>query len=441
MSKDIFLGVGGSASSRIFSHYLFDRSGWSNTATTNLQRQAILVMSGVDSGGSTGMQNDLFNLENGLVNLALHQKADFPFQSYGDLKKFLVQALHFRQPEIDWDWFLDFRSYELTPQVEVFTQFSQIKELPTAIVQEFIEYLENFFFYYQKYYVQLPSDRRKPACLGNLLLSFLHSRCQDINQLNELLRQLELIPEWVEFVFLSLKHTHLEGLDIQEQLVQGEHRFDYWPKPIQPNTHKILNFGSSELIINPILLSHLGNLTTTDLIILSPGSDSNWLGLFNQPLIVNLLKPKTIFWLTNLFRFTSECPLPQTIQHLLNLGLKIELFLPEVNFIEVLFAPENYSKLASYIVKEHKFPHLIYLQAYEAAIQSKLEQWSTNHNLADLANQIKTEIAEYGVSNLEHYPITTHYIAKIENVNTSYYHDPLWANQWLLNYCYVRQVN
>ena len=182
-------------------------------------------------------------------------------------------------------------------------------------------------------------------------------------------------------------------------------------------------------------------MTTTDLIILSPGSDSNWLGLFNQPLIVNLLKSKTIFWLTNLFRFTSECPLPQTIQHLLNLGLKIELFLPEVNFIEVLFAPENYSKLASYIVKEHKFPHLIYLQAYEAAIQSKLEKWSTNHNLADLANQIKTEIAEYGVSNLEHYPITTHYIAKIENVNTSYYHDPLWANQWLLNYYYVRQVN
>ena len=68
MSKDIFLGVGGSASSRIFSHYLFDRLGWSNTATMNLQRQAILVMSGVDSGGSTGMQNDLFNLENGLVN-------------------------------------------------------------------------------------------------------------------------------------------------------------------------------------------------------------------------------------------------------------------------------------------------------------------------------------------------------------------------------------
>jgi len=438
MSKDIFLGVGGSASSRIFGHYLFNRSGWSSTATVNPQRQAVLIMSGVDSGGSTGMQNDLFSLEDGLVNQALHQTADFPFQSYGDLKQFLIQALNFHQPEINWHFFLDFRSQELAPQLAVFTEFSELKRLPPAITKEFSRYLETFFFYYQKYYTQLPPDRRKPTCLGNLWLSFLHSHCRDINQLNECLKQLEFVPEWVEFVFLSPKRTHLEGLDIEYQVVQGEHQFDEWSQPIRPESHKIVNVGSTILELNPVLLEYLKGLTLEDQILISPGSDANWLGIVNQPIIATLLNTKNIFWLSNLFRFTSESPLPETLKHLLNVGLKIELFLPELSFAKTLLAPENYYKLASYVTKEHKIPHLIYLQTYETIIQSKLKTWLAEPNLIDLANKIKTEIDKYGVFDLENYSVVTHYTAKIESVNTSYYHDPLQASQWLLSYRYAK---
>ena len=111
--------------------------------------------------------------------------------------------------------------------------------------------------------------------------------------------------------------------------------------------------------------------------------------------------------------------------------------MPELTFAETLLAPENYFKLASYVTKEHKIPHLIYLQAYETIVNTQLQQWSSNPSLDSLAKQLKLEIEQYGYTNLDTIPIQSHYTAKIGSVNTSYYHDPIYASQWLLSYYYA----
>ncbi len=436
MKKDIFLGVGGSASSNIFGKYFFNRPNWGVENLVESDNFVVILMSGVDSGGSIGMQNDLYEIRDGFVNGDLHGKTDFPFQSYGDLKHFIIQSLNFKKPEVIWKSFLDFRSDDLDSHQQKFLEFSHLVNLPITIDQDFVRYLKLFFEHLQQNKRYLKPERIKPVCLGNVLLSFLHHTAGHINNLTDLMQELGLVPSWVDFVFLSENRTHLRGVDVFGKQVNGEHLFDEWEQPILPQSHEIVDYGKTSLTINPKALEYLSNLHYQDKIIIPPGSDSNWIGIFNNTQIFNLIKNHTIFWLANLFRFTSETSLPQTINYLYSLGLKPQIFLPEINFAQQLFDFKSIESLESYVLKEHKLPQLLYFEKYKNLVTQGLAELVKKQFKSDLVSILEKEVNSNNTLLLsDHWDSNLHYLVKIKAVGTSYYHDSDFAVSWLENFC------
>ncbi len=435
MKKDIFLGVGGSASSNIFGKYFFNRPSWGVENLVESDNFIVILMSGVDSGGSIGMQNDLYEIKNGLVNGYLHGRTDFPFQSYGDLKHFIIQSLNFKKPEVIWKNFLDFRSNNLGSHQQKFFEFSHLTNLPITINHGFVRYLKLFFEYFQENKQHLKPERIKPVCLGNVLLSFLHYTAGHINNLTSLMQEFGLIPNWVDFVFLSENRTYLRGMDFFGNQVNGEHLFDEWEQPILPQSHEIVDYEKTSLTINPRVLEYLSDLHYQDKIIIPPGSDSNWIGIVNNAQIFNLIKNHTILWLANLFRFTSETPLPQTINYLCSLGLKLQIFLPEINFAQQLFKFENLRSLESYVLKEHKVPQLLYFEKYKDLVNQGLAKIANKQSKTDLVSILEKEMSSSKTLLPNHWGSNLHYLVKIKSVGISYCHDSDFAVSWLKNPC------
>lgn len=433
MSRDIFLGVGGSASSNIFGKYIFNREGWGFEPNNYVERQIVIVMSGVDSGGSVGVQMDLFNLNGKELNGKLHKRSDFPFQPHGDLKHFIIQSLRFRQPDIAWGSYFDFRSYNLFDHIKTTIELHQLAKLEDSLNQEFIKYLELFFEYFDNNKHLLQTI--KPICLGNLLLDFWQYKAGNINNLSSFLKGHSLIPNWVEFVFLSQQRTNLQGRDINDNIVYGEHLFDEWQNSILPFSHKIHNDRVETCVVNQRLIEVLDNLSASDRVIIPPGSDSNWLGIINNNFILKKIKHIPVFWLTNLFRFASETSLAETLSHLNSLGLYPQVFMPNPNFICDFFKEENLDSLCNYVVGEQKIPQAIYIPYYSdvitremsRAISQSQEQPEVTKSLHILEQQIQQAKIKPLLSenNMIFYEVEVKYS------NKRYMHDRDYAEKWL----------
>jgi hypothetical protein len=436
MPRDFFLGVGGTASSNIFGRYLFNRPGWGLVPTTSSARPAIIIMSGVDSGGSIGTQNDLLELNAGELNELLHEDSHFPFQSYGDLKHFIISSLRYKSPEIPWKDYWDFRSDDLPEQEKKFRELSGLLGLNPKLEQDFLKYLRTYLDYAAKNQSQLADSRQKPACLGNLLLAFWHFRAGQLNDLSQFLVDLGLIPDWVEFVFVSSKRTHLQGRDKQDQMLLGEHFFDEWPEPVWPHSHKIHNDRLDVCLLNPKLNSLLASLQPEDRLILTPGSDSNWLGLFNHAGFREKIRHQPIHWLANLFRFSSETTLNETLNHVNSLGLYPQVYLPNQDFVEMLLARDNLDSLLSYVFGEQKIPQIIYLPRYRELIITKIEGLQATNRLT--ANQSKLlevllmemEVVDKPSVNFQQ-QANLRYEVEVTHLDTRYAHDREYAEQWL----------
>lgn len=398
-----------------------------------VERSAVILMSGVDSGGSVGVQMALFVLNQRELNGKLHQTTNFPFQSHGDLKHFIIQSLGYRRPEIPWSNYLDFRSYHLSEHITQYLEFSHFLSIDPKLSQEFLGYLQTFFAYFVAYQEQLPTS--KPICLGNLLLSFWQYKAGHINNLTDFLQHLSLIPPWVEFVFLSVYRTHLQGYDADNHLVQGEHLFDEWPQAILPHTHTIHNDDSDTCLINPRLLEILENLSKTDRVIIPPGSDSNWIGILNQRLIRQKLQNRTIFWLANLFRFTSETTLMQTLLHLNSLKIHPQMYLPNPDFLDLLFQEQNLTSLRNYVLQERKIPQVVYLPKYRTHIRLMLDKLRTLAGAAEYAanmldvldRECHTLVVNLDLEEHNH----IHHDAVVQHLDGRYVHDPVYAQAWL----------
>jgi hypothetical protein len=374
---DIFLGVGGHGSVASFGDYIFSRNHWNHKDKPNytLNRKAVIVSAGIDSGGSTGTQLDLLKLNHHELNEQLHGSRDFPFQAYGDLKHFLNKSLTIHVNEKDWGQILDRRSNHASELLQSFDALDDTlhlsQKLPT-LRSEFAEYLAIYFQYFGQYQHLLHPERIKKACFSNLFLAFIHGKTKTIRGFNKWLQTYEFIPDWVEFHFFSKANVNLHGRDFYGSPIEYEDTFDSWPYPIEPKSYKILDEEGKAAQVNPILVTYLENLQDSDNIFITPGSDSNWLGILNhskiKQLIAKISQEGRLNWIANLFHFTSEVPIILTAKYLSSVDITPNIYVPNEQFVKSLLHPKNFNILKAYIVGQGKVPNIFYLPHFRPLV-------------------------------------------------------------------------
>jgi hypothetical protein len=237
---------------------------------------------------------------------------------------------------------IDFRSDDYQQQLDNFYKLKQLHfywiHSQASLLKEldwFMVYLKNYLDFYQKNKYLLPLDRQTKTCFGNLFFSFLYFLAvQKKTPFNKILQQLKLAPSWINYYFVSKNKLVLKAKDIYGVQIWEEGIIDEWDKPILPQSHQLLDLHSAQSN-KQVFSSHILNLLKlpTARVIISPGSDANWLGITNNFEVKARLQEKSkqgdVFWIPNLYTHKNETTLTYTLNYLLSQKVCPKLYLPD----------------------------------------------------------------------------------------------------------------
>lgn len=296
-----------------------------------------------DDGGHTGIMLD-FNLwleENREFNDLIGTELIMP-PPLGDLKS---QISRWSRQLVEGDFAktisslinnrhrsIDFALLELGNLIEILENLS-----PDIFIAEEQMHFSRLYF---KFYKQFISDRNLEInhSVGNLFLHFLYLYSYLLTSNTEtiydhhhqaffnFLKDLNLIPRGVRFEFLIDGRYNLSGVSKDGILIPSERFFDDYPSALA------VDLASYNL--KPIDGKDIDNkfeklIDNSDVVIIPPGSLSNWMPLVNK--FSKSLVNKPILWFLNSFTHISEANIDECVDYFYRIGLNPSLILPKLS--------------------------------------------------------------------------------------------------------------
>lgn len=174
--------------------------------------------------------------------------------------------------------------------------------------------------------------------VGNLFLGFLYFYSYLVRDKEDLLydhhhqvffnflKDLFLTPRGVRLEFLIDGRFKLTGMSKDNVFIPTEKQFDDYEaeQPVDPKSYNI-----ESIIPGDIEDQFEDMFNRTDLVVLPPGSLSNWMPLVNK--FSDLLKTKPVIWIINSFHHVSEVSLREQIEFVKSLGINPIILAPSVD--------------------------------------------------------------------------------------------------------------
>lgn len=175
--------------------------------------------------------------------------------------------------------------------------------------------------------------------VGNLFLSFLYFYSYLIKDSldSELyshhhevffnfLKDLHLVPRGCRLEFLIDGRYILTAKSTDSIEIVGERYFDDYvgKNPIEPSSYSIVAVDGQDLDDK-----FREMVTNSDIVVIPPGSLSNWMPLINK--FKEQLKDKPLIWIVNSFHHDSEVELASQIKYLETIGLNPIILAPKID--------------------------------------------------------------------------------------------------------------
>ena len=198
----------------------------------------------------------------------------------------------------------------------------------------------NFFEIYSQLYkdFSLITSLMIKHSVGNLFLNFLYyysfllvDSVETIylhhhEAFFNFLKDLSLIPRGIRIEFLIDGRYNLSGTSHDNVKILSEKFFDEYPSnlPVLLESYSLKSIEGNDFEnkFNKLL-------ENSDLVVIPPGSLSNWMPIINK--FYSELKSKTIIWFVNAFTHYSEESLENQIKYLHSLGLNPIIVAPKLN--------------------------------------------------------------------------------------------------------------
>lgn len=206
------------------------------------------------------------------------------------------------------------------------------------ILEERLNFLNNFIDLYTNFVSILKLKIEINHSVGNLFLNYLYYYSYlNVDFLDTIyehhheaffnfLKDLSLVPRGIRIEFLIDGKFNLNGESEDGVRISSEKFFDEYPSltPVKLSSYEIKIIEGREIENKFIELCNF-----SELIIIPPGSLSNWMPLINK--FSKEIRTKPIIWFVNSFIHYSEQILENQINHLLNLGINPLIIAPKLN--------------------------------------------------------------------------------------------------------------
>lgn len=364
MSGILFLVFSGQASA-IFDNFLLNnhkkyiaqkKKVVSGSAELNNNGDIFIIETQWDDGGHTGVMLD-FNLwleENrefydltGTELIMPPPLGDLKSQISrwskhlvsGDFSNTISSLINNRHKSID------FALLELSNLLEILENLS-----PDIFIAEEQMHFSRLYFKLYKEFTR-HRDLEINHSVGNLFLHFLYiysylltSNTETIYEHHHqaffnFLKDLNLIPRGVRFEFLIDGRYNLSGVSKDGILISSERFFDDYPSslPVELESYTLKPIDGSDIDNKFEQL-----IENSNIVIIPPGSLSNWMPLINK-FSKNLVN-KPILWFLNSFTHNSEADIDECVNYFYSIGLNPSLILPKLSnpFDELNADERNY---------------------------------------------------------------------------------------------------
>jgi hypothetical protein len=290
----------------------------------------------VDYGGSGGVWYRLLEHNDFELNKKLHSGKIKPILPWGDLNKIITHFFTHKHGLLGGQ-ILDFRSDDLNSHLKEIDVLSDLLGMETVTEKLFINYFKTAFEYYLKNKNDIDYTTKKEFCLGYVWQDFLHWNLENVSDLSLFYRQYNILPQNLKLHFTSQNRQILVAETTTGKILVGEDKIDKSKLKIKPDSFKIKNISKSKEIFSQ---QFIDSLIGSDVIIIPPGSVSNWLPLLNYPQILDLIKSKRLVWIVNPTDSINEFKAQKYLSFLQAKGLEPALIgskelLPHINAVDL----------------------------------------------------------------------------------------------------------
>ncbi|MEI6728417.1 MAG: hypothetical protein WCK98_02120 [bacterium] len=307
MNKNILvLGVGGHGW-EVLSQFIY-----------NYQGPISFFCQTVDYGGSGGVWYRLLEHNDFELNKKLHSDKIKPILPWGDLNKIITHFFVHKHGLLGGK-ILDFRSDDLNLHLKEIEILAHLLGMEVSVEKSFINYFKIAFDYYRTYKNEIDYKTKKEFCLGYVWQDFLHWNLEKVPELSLFYRQYNILPQNLKLYFTYDDRQILEAKTTSGKLVKGEDKIDKSQLKLKPESFQIKNTNKSKQIFSE---DFLRALKESQVVIIPPGSISNWLPLINYEAVHSILKDKKLFWIVNPSTFVNEFESQKYLDFLHTKGLR-----------------------------------------------------------------------------------------------------------------------
>lgn len=343
MANILFIVFSGQASA-IFDHFLYTNQKSYIQAKENSEEYPIhyIIETQWDNGGHTGYVLDFYDWlrENEIFVKIFGENFLLP-PPMGDLKTQISRWAKHLIKSSEGGEIADLLATRYPDPASSLRNVEKLinilKDLNREIFSE--EDVMNFMQTFMNLYTEFSKDKEMNHSVGNLFLSFLYFYSYLIKGKLDLdlyshhhevffnfLKDLQLVPRGARFEFLIDGRYKLTAATFEEYKILGERYFDDFEGivPVDPKTYYIKAVDGED-----IGSKFDEMLSSSDVVVVPPGSLSNWMPLINK--FKEKLIGKPLVWIVNSFYHVSEVPLEEQIKYIRSLGLDPIILAPKVS--------------------------------------------------------------------------------------------------------------
>jgi hypothetical protein len=216
---------------------------------------------------------------------------------------------------------------------------------PEIFDENKMNFLSTYCNYYREYVEIIEKEKKKKGdsttdnhSVGNLFLSFLYFYSFLVRDIVKFphyhhheiffnfLKNLGLVPRGIRLEFLIDGRFNLTGQSFDGQHIKSEKWFDDYPaaEPVNPETYNLEAVDGEDIETKFYDLVNI-----SDVVVIPPGSLSNWMPLVNK--FKDALLTKPVIWIVNSFHHISEVVLRQQLEYMQSLGIKPIILAPLVD--------------------------------------------------------------------------------------------------------------